>query len=76
MAAPYPYNAVAGVPDDIAESDAVNLLRQYTWVARLVDEMNLDIELDLKRTMQLVFHCRQFRAWFDTLQARITAAAS
>lgn len=73
MAAPFPYEAVAGAATDPAESEAANLYRQYAWVARLADEMNAETELDLKRTMQFVHHARQFRHWFDALQARVTA---
>lgn len=73
MAAPFPYEAVAGAQTDPVEAEALNLYRQYAWIARLVDEMNNETELDLKRTMQLVFHARQFRALFDALQARIAA---
>lgn len=72
MAAPFPYESVAGAVTDMAESDAANLYRQYAWVARLVDEMNGETELDLKKTMQLVFHARQLRARHEALQARVT----
>lgn len=73
MAAPFPYEAVAGAQADPAEPEALNLYRQYVWVARLVDEMDAETELDLKRTMQLVFHARRFRSIYDALQARIAA---
>lgn len=73
MTAPFPYEAVAGAVVDPAENEALNLYRQYAWVARLLDEMNAEAELDLKRTMQLVFHCRKFRECLDTLQAHVTA---
>lgn len=73
MAAPFPYESVAGAVTDSAESEALNLYRQYAWIARWVDEMNTDIDLDLKKTMQLVFHSRKFRTWFDILQAHVTA---
>jgi len=71
MTAPFPYDGIAGAATDPAEGEAANLHRQYCWIARLADEMNAEVELDLKRTMQLVFHCRTFRQWYDALQARI-----
>ena len=71
MAAPFPYEGVAGASTDPAESEALNLYRQYTWVARLLSEMDAEAEIDLKRVMQIVFHCRKFRSWRDELQARI-----
>ena len=73
MPAPFPYEAVAGTVTDAAESDAANLYRQYAWIARLLDEMNAEAELDLKKTMQLVFYARQLRARHEALQARVTA---
>jgi hypothetical protein len=71
MAAPFPYESVAEARTDPAEAEAMNLYRQYAWIARLSDEMNNETVVDLKRTMQIVFHCRQFRRWYDVLQARI-----
>ena len=70
MPAPFPYNAVAGVANDPAESEAENLVAQYSWLARWSDEMNKDVDLDYKKLAQFAFHCRQFRRWYDTLQAR------
>src|SRR5688572_25694521 len=71
MAAPFPYEATAGAVTDVAETEALNLYRNYSWVARLADEMNVEAELDLKRTMQLVFHARQLRRWHEALQTHI-----
>lgn len=73
MAAPFPYESVSGAITDKAESEAVNFYRQYSWVARLIDEMSLQSDLDLKRTMQLVFHARALRICYDTLQAHVAA---
>ena len=73
MSAPFPYNAVAGVANDPAESEAENLLAQYSWLARWSDEMNKDVDLDYKKLAQFAFHCYKFRVWYDALQARITA---
>lgn len=73
MAAPFPYEAVAGAITDPAEGDANKLFRNYAWVARLAEEMSAETELDLKRTMQLVFHSRQLRIFYEALQARVTA---
>ena len=75
MPAPFPYDAVAGVPNDPAESEAVNLYNQYKWIARWSNEINQDaVNLNLKKLAQLTFHCRKFRVWYDALQAHITAA--
>lgn len=73
MAIPFPYEGTAGAVTDQAEGETVNLYRQFVWVARLVDEMNAATDLDLKKTMQLVFHSRKFREVYEALQARITA---
>lgn len=73
MAAPFPYDSVAGVADDAAERDAAHLYANYKWIARLVDQLNDATDLDLKQVMQLVFHSRQFRLAYDSLQARISA---
>ena len=70
MPAPFPYNAVAGIPNDPAESEAENLVAQYSWLARWSDEMNTDTDLDYKKLAQFAFHCRKFRRWYDALQAR------
>ena len=70
MPAPFPYNAVSGVANDPAESEAENLVTQYSWLARWSDEMNKDADLDYKKLAQFTFHCRQFRRWYDALQAR------
>lgn len=51
----------------------MSLYRQYAWVARLADEMNTESDLDLKRTMQLVFHARELRRLHEMLQARINS---
>ena len=72
MVAPFPYEGVAGATADPAESEAANLYRHYSWLARLADEMNDEAELDLKRAMQIVFHCRQFVHGFDVLQTTHT----
>lgn len=71
MPAPFPYDSQAGVANDRIEAEARNLILHYSWVARLVDEMNAEVALDLKRTMQLVLHGRQFRRWYEELNARI-----
>lgn len=72
MPAPFPYDAVAGVPNDPAESEAANLYNQYKWLARWSDEINADAsELNLKKLAQLTFHCRKFRLYHEALQARI-----
>lgn len=71
MSAPFPYNAVSGVANDLAESEAENLVAQYIWLARWSDEMNKDVDLDYKKLAQFAFHCRKFRFWYDALQARI-----
>lgn len=73
MAAPFPYEAVSGAVLDAAEGEAMALYRQFAWVARLSDEMNTEAELDLKRTMQLVFHARSLRRFHEMLQARINS---
>ena len=70
MPAPYPYEAVAGRAVDPAEAEAINLYRQYGWLARLSEEMNAAANLDLKKTMQIVRHARQYRRWYDALQLR------
>lgn len=74
MAAPFPYESTAGAVTDPAESEALNLYRQYVWLARWSDEMNTDTDLDLKKLAQFTFHCRKYRQWFDALQARGAAA--
>lgn len=74
MAIQFPYQAVAGAAVDPAESEAANLYANLCWVARLADEMDADTELDLKRVMQLVLHCRKFRVWYEALQTRGVAA--
>ena len=74
MPAPFPYNALAGVANDPAESEAENLVGQYSWLARWSDEMNKDVDLDYKKLAQFAFHCRKFRFWYDALQARGNAA--
>ena len=70
MPAPFPYNAIFGVPNDPAESEAENLVGQYSWLARWSDEMNNDTDLDYKKLAQFAFHCRKFKVWYDALQAR------
>ena len=70
MPAPFPYNAIAGVANDPAESEAENLVTQYSWVARWSDEMDKDTDLDYKKLAQFAFHCRKFRVWYDALQVR------
>src|SRR3990167_2948984 len=70
MPAPFPYNAVAGVANDPAESEAENIVSQYCWLDGWSDEMNKDIDLDYKKLAQFAFHCRKFRFWYDALQAR------
>jgi len=70
MPAPFPYNAISGVANDPAESEAENLVAQYSWLARWSDEMNTDIDLDYKKLAQFAFHCRKFKVWYDALQAR------
>lgn len=74
MTAPFPYDGVAGAQNDPAEAEAANLHANYKWVARLADEMNTEAQLDLKRVMQIVLHCRKFRVWYGALQARGKAA--
>lgn len=73
MTAPFPIEATAGTKVDPAEAEALNLYRHYAWMARLSDEMHIDAELDLKRTMQLVMHIREYRRWHDALSARSQA---
>lgn len=70
MPAPFPYNAISGVANDPAESEAENLVAQYAWLARWSDEMNKDADLDYKKLAQFAFHCRRFRQWYDALQVR------
>lgn len=74
MPAPYPYQAVSGAVVDPAESEALNLFRQYEWLARWSDEMNKDVDLNYKKLMQFVFHMRQYRRWYALLQAKGVAA--
>lgn len=75
MVAPFPYEAVAGAVRDVIEAEALNLFANYAWVVRLADEMNAEKEIDLKRAKNLVFHARQFRFWYDALQARVSAGS-
>jgi hypothetical protein len=70
MAAPFPYDAVAGVANDGAEFEAANLQGHFVWLARWSDEMDGDVDLDLKKLAQFVLHCRAYRRWFDALAAR------
>ena len=72
MPAPFPYNAIAGVPNELAESEAENLVAQYTWLARWSNEMNADTELNRKKFAQFIFHCFKYRFWFDQLALRDT----
>jgi len=74
MPAPFPPEGVAGAAVDPAESEALNLYRNYAWLARLADEMDAAADLDLKRVMQIVGHARQYRRWYDALAARGVAA--
>ncbi len=70
MAAPFPYDGMAGAINDPAEAEARNLHENYKWIARLADEMDAESELDLKRCMQIVLHCRKFRLWYEALAPR------
>jgi len=74
MPAPFPPEGVAGASVDPAEAEALNLYRNYAWLARHADEMDTAANLDLKRVMQIVGHARQFRRWHDALTARGAAA--
>jgi hypothetical protein len=70
MPAPAPYDGVSGAVQDPAESEALNLYRQYAWLYRWSNEMNTDADLDLKKLAQFAFHCRKYRMWYDALVAR------
>jgi len=74
MPAPFPPEAIAGAAVDPAESEALNVYRNYAWLARLADEMDAAANLDLKRVKQIVGHARQYRRWYDALAARGVAA--
>ena len=75
MTAPFPYDGIAGATLNPAEREAIDLYIAHTWVARLVNEMDQDADLNLKKIFQFVHHSQMFVASFDALAARGPSSA-
>lgn len=71
MAAPFPYDAVAGRAS--LGQIAAQIVANYKWLARWSQEIGTDTNMDLKKLAQLAFsHCRLFR---DLIQPFIPVSA-
>lgn len=70
MPAPFPHEARRGSTYNQAESEAMNLYKQYGWLARWVDEMIEDSVITHKRAAQFFLQCYQYRRWYDELMKR------
>lgn len=64
---PMPPEAHAGATINPADVIVTKAYANYAWIARLISEMDDETALDLKRAMQIRFHCQQFRNYLGAI---------